>query len=81
MTLSDFSFVPGDPKLKRKERYPWVFWVVLGIVLCTILHFLLEPNLVPKAHAEEPPHDDAYYCQHLKEYVNGQEFTSYCESL
>jgi hypothetical protein len=50
---------------QKKEKSDVLFWIVLmGVLLGTILHFVVEPLLTPKAHAEEYS-NKTEMCSHL----------------
>lgn len=43
-----------EPSLRRvsSKKTNWLFWLLMGVLLATVLHFTIEPLLTPQAHAD-----------------------------
>lgn len=80
---------PALRRNKKSKRTDWetVFWTVLviGIIIVTILHFIVEPNLfVKKSEAAQiVPDDNSQFCVDLMDgkYIADAQVFKYCETL
>jgi len=93
-TAKEMEYLMPDPikKMNRISRLEWHVrvWGLLFVGIVSILHFTVEPRLLPKsAHAEvatttEPVRQNDYYCENLGSYMLGDkvfEIVNYCETL
>ena len=81
MTYHDIpTFLQRKPR--RISIWP-IAVVVIGLCVAGTIINAIIPDAPKTAHADEPIHQNDYYCAHLSQYTNGSDpaIAKFCKSL